>query len=309
MALLDDIRGACAHVAARSQQVTIETATIPAYASALAWDGPAVAVDPEVVPVGAGAEARAAFALSLDAVNFGSGWFPTLRKRPGRSGYFTIALALRRRFDSDPAFFTAERLRLLDARTMARTLGQDPDHALMAHYGAALRELGERVALEHDGHFLALVRAAGGSAERLAQTLASWPGWHDAIAYDGRIVPFYKRAQIAASDLHAAGLLVGSDLHRLTLFADNLVPHVLRIDGVLGYRPELAERIDGGGLLEHGSPEEVEIRACALHAVELMVAARDADLCAARVDAILWRRGGEPAYKALPRHRTRCTAY
>ncbi len=43
-------------------------------------------------------EERAAFWLTLDAINFGSGWFPTLRKRDGRSGYHTIAAGLRERF-------------------------------------------------------------------------------------------------------------------------------------------------------------------------------------------------------------------
>ena len=41
-----------------------------------------------------------------------------------------------------------------------------------------------------------------------------------------------------------------------------------------------------GELIEHGSPEEVEIRACALHAVELIVAARGRAPC---------RRRGRPA--------------
>ena len=40
----------------------------------------------------------AAYLLTLDAINFGSGWFPTLRKRPGCSGYFTVAWALADRF-------------------------------------------------------------------------------------------------------------------------------------------------------------------------------------------------------------------
>ena len=38
----------------------------------------------------------AAYWLTLDAINFGSGWFPTLRKRDGLSGYNTIASALAR---------------------------------------------------------------------------------------------------------------------------------------------------------------------------------------------------------------------
>ena len=58
----------------------------------------------------------------------------------------------------------------------------------------------------------------------------------------------------------------------------------------------------------HGSPEEVEIRACSVHAVELIVSARPGT-CAAEVDLLLWLRGQEPRYKAVPRHRSRCTAY
>jgi hypothetical protein len=58
----------------------------------------------------------------------------------------------------------------------------------------------------------------------------------------------------------------------------------------------------------HGSPEEVEIRACALHAGELLVAAHGATTAAA-LDNVLWRRGAEPRYKARPRHRARTTAY
>ena len=51
---------------------------------------------------------------------------------------------------------------------------------------------------------------------------------------------FYKRAQIAANDLHLAGVVDFPDIDRLTIFADNLVPHVLRLDGVLRYSDELA---------------------------------------------------------------------
>jgi hypothetical protein len=92
------------------------------------------------------------------------------------------------------------------------------------------------------------------------------------------------------------------------MFADNLVPHVLRLDGVLSFDPRLVERIEREELIEHHSSEEIEIRACALHAVELIVAARR-DTYAAAVDQLLWLRGGQPRYKAVPRHRSRCTAY
>ena len=105
--------------------------------------------------------------------------------------------------------------------------------------------------------------------------------------------------------------MCSSDLHgldRLTLFADNLVPHVLRLDRVLEFDPALVARIDAGRLLEHDSPAEVEIRAVALHAVELLVQAHGATTATA-VDNLLWHRGAGERYKARPRHRARCTAY
>ena len=92
------------------------------------------------------------------------------------------------------------------------------------------------------------------------------------------------------------------------MFADNLVPHVLRLDGILQFDPELSARIERGELIEHGSEEEIEIRACAVHAVELIVRSA-AGRTAAEVDEALWKRGGQPRYKASPRHRSRCTAY
>ena len=43
-------------------------------------------------------------------------------------------------------------------------------------------------------------------------------------------------------------------------------------------------------------------------AFELLVAAHGATTATA-VDNALWHRGGEPRYKARPRHRARCTQY
>ena len=298
MALVDDIRGACAGVAGRARHVRIVEEAIGPYARTLPAESPP-APDLE----GASLEQRAAFSLTLNAINFGSGWFPTLRKPGGLSGYRTIEAGLRARGP-----WTAAELLALETPEVAATFGQDPKHELMALFTRALRELGDRVTVEYFGRFLGLVRSADGSAERLAETLAGWPMWHDVSGHDGERVPFFKRAQIAAADLHVTGVAPAADIGRLTLFADNLVPHVLRLDGVLEFDARLVGRIEEGLLLEHGSPEEVEIRACALHAVELLVAAHG-DTTATAVDNALWNRGALPRYKARPRHLARTMAY
>ena len=108
-------------------------------------------------------------------------------------------------------------------------------------------------------------------------------------------------------DVHDLMIATFGDLDRLTIFADNLVPHVLRVDGVLSYGPELADRVDAGGLLEPGEPMEVEIRACALHACELLAAS--AGVPPRVLDTWLWTRGKGPPYTAGRPHRTRTVHY
>lgn len=298
MALPDEIRAACASVAARARHVRIVGEAIEPYAATLPAESPP-APDLE----GASLEDRAAFSLTLNAINFGSGWFPTLRKAPGMSGFRTVEAGLRAHGP-----WSADELSAMTADEVAAAVGQDPAHELMGHFAGHLRELGERVREDHDGSFLALARSGDGSAVALVERLAGWPTWRDVSVYRGSEVPFFKRAQIAAADLALAGIAPADDLAALTLFADNLVPHVLRVDGVLEVDPGLVARIDSEQLIEHDSPEEVELRACALHAVELLVAAHG-DTTATAVDNALWNRGAQPRYKAVPRHRARTTDY
>ncbi len=81
VALLDDIRTACAAVAAQARLVRIVEEAIEPYARTLPSQSPPV---PDLG--GASLEERAAFSLTLNAINFGSGWFPTLRKPAGLPG-------------------------------------------------------------------------------------------------------------------------------------------------------------------------------------------------------------------------------
>jgi hypothetical protein len=273
--LLDEVRSTCRSIAEAARHVSIDLD---------AWREPPVAA-PE--PADGGAD----LLLQLDAINFGSGWFPTLRKRPGMSGYRTVAAALAERGP-----WTNRELRGLDAAAVAAALGQEPGHQLMRLYAEALRDLGrflgERSALE-------LVEQAGGSAERLAGLLARGMRFFDDRG-------FYKRAQIVPSDLALAGLADFHDLERLTIFADNLVPHVLRVDGVLRYDRALAAHIDAGELLPQGRAER-EIRACAVHACEHL--AERTGVPPRVLDVRLWSRGQAPEYKRVPRHRTRSVYY
>lgn len=315
---LSQIREACRLVAQQAESVRIETGRLPAYAADLAREPlQALRIDPDIHFLG---EERAtlAFILTLDTVNFGSGFFAELL--PLRhSGYAFIARALTEWFRRYGPFSAAHLTRMTAAdcfRIFPLDAANPAAEELMQLYAGAWRELGEFLAQRFDGDFDRLAAEADRSAPRLVGILRSIPSFRDETDYRGIAVPFYKRAQLAAADLHIAFNGIGPglfhDLDRLTIFADNLVPHVLRLDGVLRYRDDLAARVEAGVPIPPGSAEEVEIRACAVQAAELLVAELHSlgrPVTALQLDNFLWHRGQQPAYRARPRHRTRTIFY
>jgi hypothetical protein len=286
----DRVRAYGAAIAAQARSVRIDLDALQALEP-----GPSPELDPQRHYLEGPAADVADYLLVLDAINFGSGWFPTLRKRVGSSGYFTVAWALADRWRAG-AGWTSAQLRAMRTEEVADTLGQARDHELMALFAQALRELGRFLGPRRA---LDVVADARGSAQRLAELLSTgMTMWHD----DG----FYKRAQIAGSDLALGGVAEFGDLDALTIFADNLVPHVLRCEGVLVYDERLAAHIDAGRLVRPG-PQEREIRGCAVHACALM--AERTGMTERDIDNALWYRGQRPEYKARPRHRTRTVYY
>lgn len=282
--LPERVRRAAAEIAASAQHVRI----VEGVDSAV--DG-VVGFDPERHPLEGDPESVARYVLVIDTINFGSGWFPTLRH--GETEAMTDALT---------AFARAEgiwwdSLPSLTASDIAAVLDEDPSHELMGLYAQALQELGHW-ASGRDA--LSLVALADGSAARFAELLATELSF---FADE----PFYKRAQITANDLVLAGAADFHDIDDLTVFADNFLPHVLRLDGVLEYTPALAAHIDAGGLLIAGSAEERELRACTITACEHL--AHRASIPPRILDNWLWNRALEPTYTSHPPHLCRTIYY
>jgi hypothetical protein len=312
------IRDAAAEVARDAHFVRLNAERIGPYAAALAAEGlPEPTYDTAHHARGSHAD-TVAFLLALDSVNFGSGYFPQLRKRPGMSGYFTIASSLKERWEGTGPL-TGPVLRTLSPLEVAALFGQEgnegPAQELMTLFARALNDLGEWLG-RYDDDPLGPIRDADHSAALLVALVNEMPYFRDVASYKGREVPLYKRSQLLATDLALAFAGAGpgrfDDIERLTLFADNLVPHVLRVDGVLEYEAGLLARIERGDLIPPGSDEEIEMRAVAVHAVERIVEAlQDAGIpaTARELDFFLWNRGQGVTYKSLPRHRTRTVAY
>jgi hypothetical protein len=120
-----------------------------------------------------------------------------------------------------------------------------------------------------------------------------------------------KRAQITAADLWGAGAIDFPDVDQLTCFADYKLPQALRHLGALEYSEHLARRVDDWVELEPGGPEEVEIRAATVVAVEEVrdrLASKGRHLPAVEVDWLLWSYA-QGIFPVRPYHRVRTVFY
>ncbi len=310
------VRVAAAAVSDRAELVRIDEAALERLATSL--DPTPPEPFPEERWTGT-PEDRAMGVVAWNAVNFGSGWFPHVVKLPGHSGARTLAARWQQHCGAS-GVPSAGWLVDVTVEQVADVFHQPLDteaRGLLDAFTAAWQELGAHLLERHEGSAAAMVAAAAGSGAVLAAELGALPCWDDRHDIDGLDVPVYKRAQIVVSHLAGAleddGLGRFHDLHTLTAFADNLVPHVLKVAGVLVVDAALDARIEREELLVSGERGEVELRAVAVHAVELLVdrlrSAGHDHVTAATVDHRLWQQGQDPAVKARPRHRCRCTYY
>jgi hypothetical protein len=220
--------------------------------------------------------------------------------------------SLKEAIESDVPITKADYLAKLSLDKLKEILRGQGELQLLEQRHKILNELGRVLLEEYGGEAHKLVGAAGNSAITLARLLAEkLSSFQDVAQYLDRKVFFYKRAQILAADLYGAfdGTQWGGfvDIDELTAFADYKLPQVLRHLGILRYGQSLARKVDQKIFLEQGSPEEVEIRANTIWAVELIrkeLEGMGKSLRAVEIDWILWNMGQHKEFKARPYHRT-----
>lgn len=311
--IFDQIRDGYRFVAARSSHVKIRDDRLKEYALSLQPAAPDNTLDSVHHFTSTDPETLAAYILTLEAVNFGSGFEDALIAEGwpqiDNSIYYTVSSAVKRSFETHGPW-NADILRRVNVTDMhdifllpQGRMGQ----AVAAMFASSLNEMGSFIAEECDGRFMGLIEEANGFAARFVTRIGQLPCFQDIANYHGRDIPVFKRAQHAAASLNVAfgrlGRPLFGDIGRLTIFADNGIPLVLRVDGVLELTPDLQRKIETGAFLAAGSEEEIELRCCAAEAMERLAAIKDMRVL--DLDYLIWHRSVEdPRYKALKPHRT-----
>jgi hypothetical protein len=140
-------------------------------------------------------------------------------------------------------------------------------------------EVGKVLEQSYGGRFHRFAQAGparlyAGGRGLLERLLAEFPSFRDTSLYDRQRVRFEKRAQLLWWELHArvrsTGFFALEDPEQLTIFADYILPVAFRLFGITSYSDQLEEAIRQRRLLPAHGAEEVEIRAFALWAAELL---------------------------------------
>jgi hypothetical protein len=318
-----EVLDAANYVVERSTRVHIQEPAVAVFCEALLERDFTVPPWDREVHFFDGGEATVNYLFVLDTLNF-CFWAPRGRQKweidHGEgllSGYGALAVSLTRAVRSGMPILDAGYLSKIDLGRLRQILAGRGTLQLLPERVKGLKELGGALLRDWDGKAARMVEHAHKSAARLVSLITrSLSSFRDVAIYVDREISFYKRAQILAADLHGAfdGKQWGEfrDMETLTTFADYKLPQVLREVGILRYDEALSAKVDSEFPIESGSPEEVEIRACTIWAVELIrryLRGLGKGLKAHEIDWVLWNMAQEPIFKKRPYHRTLTVYY
>ena len=260
-------------------------------------------------------KATLSYILILDSLNF-CFWYYDNKKRwniNGISGYYALAYAIKKAVLNDIPILNFNYLKDISFKDFKEVLRGGKNLLLLEDRWKIIRELGKTISSKFEGDPLKLIEDSEGSVINLIDIIIkNLPSFRDEAYYEGKRVCFYKRAQLLCSDIYLAfnGKGIGGfrDMHRLTAMADYKLPQVLYHLGILEYSRSLKERIKRREIIPSKSPEEIEIRANTIWAVEMIkerLKEMGENYLSYEIDCMLWNMGQDKRrYGRFPYHRT-----
>lgn len=233
------------------------------------------------------------------------------------SGYFALSLALKRFFEKNPDKASLDYFNGISFGEFAKILSGEGELLFLMKRWEMIKAVSAHIAKNYEGDSRKFILSAESEASTLAiKIFNELPFFNDVSYYNGYSVYFLKRAQILVCDvMHAfggRGIGYFKDPEWLTAFADYKVPQILYRLGVLNYSRDLRGKIINRILIPSGSPEEIEIRAATIWAVErikkTLAIETGKTLYSFQVDNFLWEMSQADKF-GFPHHLTETIYY
>jgi len=190
-----------------------------------------------------------------------------------------MCACLKRAMDNSVPVLDGKFLAKLSRDDMAKIFAGNIEMPMLDEKLELFHQVGGILAAKYDGRFYNFIKSCSpklydnrkGLVERLA---AEFPRFNDVSEYDGNSIKIYKLTQLGYwqlyPGLHATGAFKLEDPHKMTAFADYIVPVGLRLMGIISYSSELEKAINTYQMIPRDSKWEIEIRAHCLYATALL---------------------------------------
>ncbi len=258
------------------------------------------------------------YLVILDALNF-CFWSKKERWRfaygkKEYAGYFALSLALKKKFEENPEKGNLDYFAKIPFGEFKAIFGGGKNLFFLKKRWQIARRV-SRAVLKRGGSEKFVLSAGGRASVLIPKIAGELFSFGDVVRYRGKKIYFWKRAQILAADIRGAfgGRGAGrfKDPEYFSAFADYRLPQILCFLGVLEYSEKLKKKIEKRTIIPAGSEEEVEIRAAAVLAVELLakeLRGRGRKIHPFQIDWILWDKSRRVRMKT-PHHLTKTRFY
>jgi len=237
-------------------------------------------------------------------------WEVEYPKGVRQGGYYSLVSCFKRALDEGIPILDLDYLIDLDKEKVAYFLrsSNGVEIPLLEKRLENLKEAGMVLKEKFKGQFLNVIKEAEFDAVKLVKLIYdNFSSFRDIALYKGQTIYFLKRAQILANDinyLHERYNFSIKNIDKLTAFADYKIPQILRHFDVLKYEKELADKIDNYEIIPANSEYEIEIRASAIWAVELIKQNLNPIVPSSIIDNVIWlisqnQEGLKPYHRTL----------
>ncbi len=228
---------------------------------------------------------------------------------------------MKRALDSGTPILDGKFLAQLTRPQMERIFAANIEIPMLDEKMEIWRQVGTVLGAKYDGRFHNFVKSCppriyDNGAGLIDRLVNEFPRFKDVSPYHGDTIKFYKLPQLGIwfvySALRSSGQFPLEDVHKMTAFADYIVPVALRILGIVSYSPELEHAIKTYQTIPRDSPQEVEIRAHCIYATALLceevnkLRSKEQQVIIPQIDARLWTHYHTTEW---PHHLTRTIMY
>ena len=232
-------------------------------------------------------------------------------------GSWGLILALKRALDEDIPVFDAEYLATVSIDDVRQILRGSTEIPMIHERQFAMNDVGKVLTVKYEGDFRNLLSQSNDVNILRKKIVSEIKSFQDSSQFKGETIYFHKRAQIilagVAALLPKTSCTKFKNIHELTTLADYRIPQILKNMEIIEYTDELAQKIEGQVELDAGSPEETEIRANTIWAVELirdeLNKAHGTKFLANDINDYLWLETQQEGFDKRIHHRVRTTAY